>query len=409
MPGRGWGISVLVVAIYLAASCATMEAPGGGPEDKTPPELVLTMPDSGSVGLASVDRLVFEFSEKVQPVPAERLLRFYPDLEVRSSHWKGRRRLTVELVEPLPADTVIVVELTAGYSDMHRVQAPTTRIVVLATANTLPEGRLRALVLLDGQPSPKAVAELHPVPHDSVTWSYGAWVPQNPLRRAVADSTGWFSLDWLPVPGGPWLLRLFADNNGDLRPQENEAQRLWPQTWSLSEDHVQPTLDAFELYAPSTPGSLVAVSLDSTWNAPVHGWTEKIADTDTGLVYEHRLRPDKGQIPVSRSDRTIWEGAGPDLCRLVLFADLDGDSLLSALPDSSAVDTVAWWWEPHALVDSVTVEPGRPRSIQLPAMPTDRKPAWEPPSPALMLPDSTLTAAVSDSLPEPEAEQAEEP
>ena len=389
------GTIVLALLLCLVAACATVEPPTGGPPDTIPPQLLSAFPDSGSVGLTGVDRLILEFSEKVQPVAAERILKFYPDLEVRRSKWKGRRRLTVELLDTLPADTVIVVELTAGYTDMHRVKSPVTRTIVLATSDSLPTGQIRALVTLDNEPVDGAVIELYALPHDSVSWDYETWVPKDPLRRASSDTTGWVTLDWLPTPGGPWLLRFFADSNHDMRAQENEAQRLWPRSWNLDADNEQLALGTMSLFTPSTAGRLIATSLDSTWNTSVYGWSEVIAESDTGLVFLHRTQPARGQIPVAFNDSTIWDPAGPNLCRLTLFADVDGDSMWSVLPDSSAVDTVTWWWEPFAVLDSLNVEPGRPLAIALPSMLSERIQGTAPPLQE-MIPDS-LSATATDS------------
>ncbi|MCB1150447.1 Ig-like domain-containing protein, partial [bacterium] len=146
----------LLAACVLLPSCAQVEPPLGGPEDETPPQLLATVPDSGAVGLGEVRSLEFLFSEKVALVPAERLLRFYPDVEVAKTRWQGRRRLIVELAEPLPADTVVVVELPSAYKDNHGVTADRHRTLVLATLDSLPTGRVRALVTLEGEPAGRA-------------------------------------------------------------------------------------------------------------------------------------------------------------------------------------------------------------------------------------------------------------
>ena len=79
------------------------------------------------------------------------------------------------------------------------------------------------------------------------------------------------------------------------------------------------------------------------------GWVAKVAEEDTGFVPVHAGGGAKPQR-IAVGDTTVWEKAGPGRVRAILFADLDGDSLLSALPDSAAVpDTVLWRWEPYAV------------------------------------------------------------
>ncbi|MCB1151076.1 hypothetical protein KDK88_05975, partial [bacterium] len=122
-------------------------------------------------------------------------------------------------------------------------------------------------------------------------------------------------------------------------------------------------------------------------------------DDDRGFHPSHSRRQAKGTRPAAPADTTVWDAAGPGLTRLILFADLDGDSVLSALPDSSAVDTVTWTWEPFAVLDSLDVEPGRPLTVLLPALPDTVAPCLEAPParPTPAVPDS-LAAAPQDSL-----------
>ena len=407
--GSRAGAAGLALLFCLAAACATMEAPRGGPEDRTPPTVVAFSPDSGSVALKGVDRFVVTFSEKVQPRPAETVLRLYPDLEIRKTKWKGRREMTVELFDTLPADTTIIVEIPRGVVDIHRVPSKQTWIFPLATADSFPPGTVAGQILLAGEPVKGAVAELYAVPPDSSTWER-----QPLLRRAEADTSGRFALPWLPAPGGPWLLRVFVDANGDLRAGENEAQRLWPEEYDLRSGSETLDVGILNLFDPKTPGRIEALGPSpSPWDGNVFGWPLAIADDDTGFVPVHARTAPTGFAASSPGDTVGWDEAGPGLVRLILFVDLDGDSLLSALPDTLAPDSVVWSWEPFAWADSIEVEPGRPVWTTLPAFPDTLSRSPNPPAPVSSRPDSTLmttaadslAAASPDSVPPPEPEE----
>ena len=129
------------------------------------------------------------------------------------------------------------------------------------------------------------------------------------------------------------------------------------------------------------------------------GWPVTFAEEDTGFVPAHATRPPKGLAALEGRDTTVFDPAGPGLVRLVLFADLDGDSLLSALPadtirvatlvpDTAAVDStvdapspepprmieamidsILWRWEPYATAESLEVDPGLPTFVTLPRLP----------------------------------------
>lgn len=380
----------------LVAACAQVEPPRGGPEDRTPPVLLSVRPDSGAVGLRGVDRLEFTFSEKVDPRPAQRFLKLYPPLEIAKTKWHGRRRAEVLLRDTLPADAVVVVEIPRGLPDAHRVASDRTRRYPVATAGSLPGGRLAMKVLHHDEPARDAVLELYPLVPDSLPWNR-----RELARRAEADTAGRIEVPWLAAPGGPWVARLFLDENHDLRPGENEAQRLLPGTFATTAGAPLADLGTIRLFAPRDPGSVrgfYAGAADP--GANLFGWVAKIAEQDTGFAPVHPGGAAPTPSRVAVGDTSVWDQAGPGAVRVVLFADLDGDSLLSALPDSTALaDTVTWTWEPFVVADSLTVEPGLPLPFALPAVPPHGIPCLVAPPPrqaAPAAPDS-LAAAPADT------------
>ncbi len=396
----------------LAASCAQVEPPRGGPEDRTPPVLLTVRPDSGAVGLRGVDRLEFTFSEKVDPRPAQRFLKLYPPLEIAKTKWHGRRRAEVLLRDTLPADTVVVVEIPRGLPDAHRVPSDRTRRFPVATADSLPPGRIVLMAVYHDGAARDAVLELYPAEPESLPWNR-----RELARRAEADTTGRIEVPWLPAPGGPWVARLFLDENHDLRVGESEAQRLLPGDYTTTGEAPRTNLGTVRLFAPRDPGSVLGFypALAESARA-LFGWTAKVAELDTGFVPVHAGASDPPRRRVAVGDTTVWDQAGPGAVRIVLFADLDGDSLLSALPDSTALaDSVVWTWEPYAVADSLAVEPGMPLTLTLPWVPTlgTPCPAAPPVRPtAATAPSDTLAAAVADTTTtarEPAPEIQEEP
>ena len=383
---RAWP---LLGALLLTAACATMEAPGGGPVDREPPRLAAAAPGSAAVGLRDVRRLELIFSEKVQPRPARALLRTYPPLEVRRTRWHHRQAVTVEFAEPLPPDTVVVVEVPPGITDVHRVRSDRGWQFPIATADSLPAGEITGRLLLHDAPVAAGVVELLGAAPDT---SRG--IPELPVwRRAVTDSTGRFRLPWLPVPLGPARLRAFADRDHDGRPGEREPQRTWNDTVRLTA--AAPRLDAGDriLYEPTDPGTLLVACPDPLpAGGAVLAWTMTIGESDTGFVPAPRRRAPAGQVVLRAGATVPLPGAGPGLVRLIAFADQDGDSLLSAACDSTLPDTACWRWEPLAVVDSVTVEPGLRAAVTLPPPPWERLPA---PAPAAADSDTTASAGTT--------------
>lgn len=364
-----------LLALALCLACATIEAPPGGPVDVTPPRLAAAWPESGRTGLRGVRELALEFSEKVETRDGARLVSLYPPLPIAATHWDGRRRVRLVLADSLPADTVVVVELPARLADAHGVVSTQPRAWPLATADSLPAGEIFGAARLGELPLIGGLVELHAVPPETVRW-----FQQAPLRRASTDSLGGFRLPWLPVPGGPWLLHVFADGDGDRRRSEDEPSRLVADTLRLAADAPRRELPRVQLYSLRTPGRLlVALPESSRWDGPVLGWAETIAEGDTGWS------------PAPRRARPAWQAAargqhlslpaGPGLARAILFCDLTGDSLFSRAA-AAAGESLHARLEPWALLDSLTLAPGDTLRADAPAFPDTLTPWLAPPDSA---------------------------
>lgn len=397
LTGGAWLVSLaLVVAVSQLGSCANPLPPPGGPPDETAPWLAGAVPESASTQQGALAELRFEFSEKMDRTEAYRWLNVYPRRLVRSTSWHGSRVAVVKLAEPLPADTVVVVEILPGMKDNHGVPQPAGRTWVFATGDSLPAGEITGSLVLGDKPLAGAVVELLPDGPDTVRLEQ-----RDVLRRAVADSQGVWRLGWLPAQGDRWLLRTYDDRDRDRRPGDSEAQRLWPDTLRLTE--AAPRIDAGlrVLYAPDTPGRLAgALAGRPAVAGPVLAFVLGIAEGDTGYVPTPQAAGSRaGQAVPDSGEFTLTE-AGPGLVRAVFFVDLDADSLLSAVPQPA--DTL-WALEPWALIDSLRVEPGLTAQLPSPVWP-DTLTRWAaPPDTTAARPDS-LGAAAGDSLAAPREE-----
>lgn len=351
------------------------------------PWLVAASPDSGSVGHGPVRVLEFGFSEKMKREEAYRWLETFPPTVVTSTSWSGARIARVELEEPLPADSVVVVEIAPGMRDAHEVPQPQGRRWVFATGDSIPVGALVGALVLEGEPLATGVVEIIAARPESVR------VEQRPvLRRAATDSTGAWRLPWLPASGAPWLLRGYDDRNGDLRAGENEAQRLWPDTLRLRPEKPVRDVGMRVVYQPSTPGTLRGrLAEPPPVDAPVLAYPMTIAEDDTGFVPGPQPPRAGPAQAVPDTGRFTIVDAGPGLVRALFFADVDGDSLFSAVGDTA--DSV-WTLEPWALVDSVSVEPGLVAELPAPTW-SDTLTTWPAPRRART---DTLAATVVDSL-----------
>jgi hypothetical protein len=353
------------------------------------------------------------FSEKMDRTSAVSWLHFFPDQRIRKTKWHGAREAEIVLDQPFPADTLVVVEISAAMRDAHRVKSRFGRRFPLATADSIPSGEIVGMLVLGDSAVVNGVVELYDLPPDTLKY-----FQQPMLRRTATDRAGNFRFSWLPVPGGPWLLRAFADSDADLRPGEREAQRLLPDTLNLALDVPAVSAGVTTLFSRSTPGRLVADPFPPfDWPASIWGFALAIAEDDTGWV--------PGPLESRNSTLTLLDPAtGGTLSevkagrnRVVVFADLDADSTFSVIADStlhglpdSLVSDTGWWLEPWLLLEELEVEPGLAGSFTIPRAPLSLIPFAAPPIDSTVVDSLAVNpGAMPDSLVLPERLDTTEP
>ena len=392
-PGLG-----LVFSLALVTACAVVELPPGGPVDTTPPHLVSAWPDSGRTAVGEVDRFVLTFSEKMERNSAVTWLHFFPDQRIADTRWHGAIEAEIRLEAPLPPDTLIVVEIAGGMKDAHKVASRHGRRFPIATGDSLYSGEIAGVLIMADSAVTNGVVELYATEPDSL-----AYFQRPLLRRTVTDDNGRFRFQWLPVPGGPWVLRAFTDPDFNLRPGERDAQRLLPDTLSVTEQEPTASAGVVTLYAADTPGRLVADPFAvPTQAGQVWAWAMHISESDTGWTARPAQRPQTDFHPLWPDSGGVLTDVPPGETRVVTFIDVDGDSTFNAVPDSllgvsrpADVDTATWYLEPWGLVEGIDLEPGLTATFAVPSM-GDSLVAWTAPPTAT--PADSVAAAAADSL-----------
>ncbi len=390
---------LLVIGLPLAVSCAVVEPPPGGEVDRVPPHMVSSFPDSGSTNLGEVSVLRFTFSEKMERANSFAWLYFFPDQRVKKTKWHGAREAEVFLEAPLPADTLIVVEIAGAMRDAHKVKNKQSRRFPLATSDSIPAGTLSGVLLFEDGPLESGVVELYGLQPDSVEYF------RRPIiRRTVTDDRGAYQFNWLPVPSGPFLLRAFKDDDGNLRPGEKDPQRLMADTLLVDQETGMASAGVMTLYSANTPGSLLTGAFEAPpYAGAVLAWAMAVTESDTGYYPEPigkgqeefgYLYPDSGGV---------IEKVTPGINRVIAFVDMDSDSSFSIIADTllfaagtSLADSMLWYLEPWIVLEDVHLEPGLSSRFSLPAW-TDSLTSWTAPEPEPTPPDS-LEAAADDSL-----------
>ncbi|HJU65163.1 MAG TPA: Ig-like domain-containing protein [Gemmatimonadaceae bacterium] len=202
----------LIVAAAVLA-CASPGPPPGGPEDRAAPEVLSISPDSGSVG--RVPRaVVFRFDEVVSERPQGS-----PELSqlFLISPWDGdprvdwdRRAVAVRPARSWRANTVYTVTMLPGMSDLRGNARRAKTTVIFSTGAVIPNTWIRG-ILFDwtaGRPATRGAVEA------VAQWDSTRFVAQT-------DSVGRF--EFLHLPAGVYVVRGFADANGNRTLDGREA------------------------------------------------------------------------------------------------------------------------------------------------------------------------------------------
>src|SRR6202521_2979191 len=207
---RGKGESALrrlIAVALLGSGGASPGMPPGGPIDVTPPQLVATIPDSGSVGVKPKE-VIFSLDETVAERPPSvttlsDLFLISPRDGVPEAAWH-RGAIGVRPTHGWRTNTPYTVIMMGGLTDLRGNIRKTGASTFFSTGTTIPRTRLAGNVFdwISGTPATGALVE--------------SFVPPDSLHPyvALADSNGAFIIEHLPP--GRYTVRAYLDRNKNL-------------------------------------------------------------------------------------------------------------------------------------------------------------------------------------------------
>lgn len=338
-------LAIVSVAL-LAAACAEVGRPPGGPVDDVPPELAAVSPGSLATGVDPGAPLEFSFSERIDRRRFTRALIVVPDRPLESAKYDGT---TVRLYprDGWPADTTVVWALLPSLPDKHGVAMGTGHSGAFTTGSSLPPGRIRGTVSLDS---------LVRVPEGGPDWKtlkvrltldpLEGQRNRRPWRFFDGSEDGSFELQWIDLPSGPFQVQAWLDRNGDARRDAREPVA------TVDSLFVGVTDSMLQL----DPARLRLVDLEGP--VPVDFCLDSVSIDSVRVVVW--TWPEEATQPARSSlDST---GCGtvelvPGGTRWGAWLDLDGDRSWSRMEDGAS--------EPFLSADTLLVEPALPVRLHL--------------------------------------------
>ncbi|NOX38914.1 MAG: hypothetical protein GXO78_15405 [Calditrichaeota bacterium] len=200
-----------LIALLNWMACAYKVAPGGGPEDKSPPRVVATFPHPDSTGITELPYIEFQFDEAVNKATFADQVWIIPRMEGELQwQWKGSKTLRLKLPQALLPDQTYVVILGTGIQDLRGNALKAPYVLAFSTGEYIDRGVISGRVFT----SPF---------RNGFIYAYPGWAGPDSLpffERAAPyftqpDETGAFRLSYLK--SGTYLVIALEDQNGDGR------------------------------------------------------------------------------------------------------------------------------------------------------------------------------------------------
>ena len=150
-----WIRYFLFLLVFVLYTCAHQVPPSGGPEDKTPPSIVATVPDNGAVRVARDLRVEFEFSERIDRDSFPGAIFVSPDPGGELKFKFRKRRAIVVFPRPLLPDRTYVITLGTDLKDSHGISMANSFTLAFSTGDSLDHGEISGKVYDD---KPQGVA-----------------------------------------------------------------------------------------------------------------------------------------------------------------------------------------------------------------------------------------------------------
>lgn len=189
------------LAVAGLSACAHVEAPSGGPEDREPPVLLVTRPDTAAVVPGWRSPVVLVFDERISERGVDQAVEVSPRTSGVVVRHSGDE-LRVQLREGWLPDVVYHVNVVPGLRDLFGNATREGIRLVFSTGPSIPENAAAGRVIDRTTLEPARELRVEAIrTADSLVYA------------AVTDSAGAFAIANLPP--GDYLVRAFEDMNSN--------------------------------------------------------------------------------------------------------------------------------------------------------------------------------------------------
>ena len=229
-------VSILSATTLMMAitGCANQGAPGGGPEDLTPPKLIETIPANETLNFDG-EEITLTFDEWVTVEQLGSQLIVSPRLGKTPTYRIKKNSVIIELQEPLQDSTTYVFNFREAIKDITKGNAAVNLTLSISTGNFIDSMQVNGMVMnyFENEPLADATVGLYPK-GDTLDLFTG-----QPTYFATTDGSGHFKIQ--NIRAGDYSIFAWKDENSNLMANaRNEAYGFLTDTISLRGDSIGP-------------------------------------------------------------------------------------------------------------------------------------------------------------------------
>ncbi len=139
-------IIISILFLVIIKSCATKGFPMGGPEDRTPPEVIKIFPKADSINVnPSLNKIVIEFSERMNEGTLPNSIFISPPLKYKIK-WSAGKEVKLNLQDSLKTDQTYVISIGTNAEDERRNKMKESFQFAFSTGSRIDHGSISGIV-----------------------------------------------------------------------------------------------------------------------------------------------------------------------------------------------------------------------------------------------------------------------
>ncbi len=131
------------IILILISGCANIKPPSGGPPDETPPEIIASVPESGTINFTD-KKISVEFSEYVENQSVIRSVVILPKVKTEYK-WSGKK-FNIEFTEELKSDITYSITFGTEYTDLRKNKPKESYTIIFSPGPKLDSGTINGKV-----------------------------------------------------------------------------------------------------------------------------------------------------------------------------------------------------------------------------------------------------------------------